>query len=252
MAKPTSQKRRKRLNKPSLWQRTRSNFLTGLVIVAPVTLTIWVIWTAINFIDARVVPFVPDVYNPATYLGKNIAGFGVVIFLLFTAGVGAATKGLFGRQLVRWGEGLFDRTPIVRSIYNAVKQIVETVLNQSGATFQHACLVEYPRRGIWAVAFVSTEALGEVPIKAGRSDMLSVFLPTTPNPTSGFLLFVPRADVVMLDMSVEDAAKLVISAGLVVPPTAEEIASGRRPAPPPRNGSKPPAKTPPRKVSAGR
>lgn len=253
MAKTTSSKRRRRARTPSLWQRTRSNFLTGLVIVAPVTLTIWVIFASVNFIDARVVPFVPAAYNPATYLGKNIAGFGVVIFLLFTAVVGAATKGLFGRQLVRWGEGLFDRTPIVRSIYNAVKQIVETVLNQSGGSFQHACLIEYPRRGIWAVAFVSTETMGEVPTKAGRSDMLSVFLPTTPNPTSGFLLFVPRGDVVLLDMTVEDAAKLVISAGLVVPPTAEEIAAGRRSAPPPvKNGTKAARQGAQRKTSAGR
>ncbi|NNU80724.1 DUF502 domain-containing protein [Halovulum dunhuangense] len=223
----------------TLFQRLRSDFLTGLVIVAPVTLTIWVIWTAITFIDARVVPLVPAAYNPATYLGKNIAGFGVVIFLLFTALVGALTKGLFGRQLVRWGESLFDRTPIVRTIYNAVKQLIETVLNQSSASFQKACLLEYPRRGIWAVGFVSTDTQGEVPVKIGRQDMVSVFLPTTPNPTSGFLLFVPRADVIFLDMTIEDAAKLIISAGLVTPPTKEEIAAGRRPAPARKNQTKP-------------
>ncbi|MEO1313108.1 MAG: DUF502 domain-containing protein [Pseudomonadota bacterium] len=223
--------RKPKAKRPSLIQRTRSNFLTGLVIVAPVTLTIWVIWASVNFIDSRVVPLVPDVYNPATYLGQNIAGFGVIIFLLFTATVGALTKGLAGRQLIRFGEGLFDRTPIVRSIYNAVKQIIETILNQSGTSFQQACLIEYPRRGLWAVAFISTEAQGELPRRFGRDDMLSVFLPTTPNPTSGFLLYVPRSDVVMLEMSVEDAAKLVISAGLVAPPTAAEISAGRRPAP---------------------
>ncbi|MEM8789753.1 MAG: DUF502 domain-containing protein [Pseudomonadota bacterium] len=221
--------------KQTLFQRTRSNFLTGLVIVAPVTLTIWVILAAINFIDSRVVPLVPDIYNPATYLGKNIAGFGVIIFLLFTALVGALTKGIAGRQFIKFGESLFDRTPVVRSIYNAVKQIIETILNQSNSSFQKACMVEYPRRGLWAVAFVSTEAIGEVPRKLGREDLLSVFLPTTPNPTSGFLLYVPRRDVVMLDMSIEDAAKLVISAGLVAPPTIEEIRAGVRPAPvPPR------------------
>ncbi len=216
--------------KPSLLQRARSDFLTGLVIVAPVTLTIWVIWTMVNFIDARVVPLVPDVYNPATYLGKNIAGFGVIIFLLFTTLVGALTKGIAGRQLIRWGEGLFDRTPVVRSIYTAVKQIIETILQQSGSSFQQACLVEYPRRGLWAVAFISTHTSGELPVKLGRADMVSVFLPTTPNPTSGFLLFVPRGDVIILEMSIEEAAKLVISAGLVTPPTEAEIAAGKRPA----------------------
>ncbi|MEM8869209.1 MAG: DUF502 domain-containing protein [Pseudomonadota bacterium] len=231
MARKPSKPKAKR---PSLFQRTRSNFLTGLVIVAPVTLTIWVIWASVNFIDSRVVPLVPDVYNPATYLGKNIAGFGVIIFLLFTAMVGALTKGLAGRQFIRFGEGLFDRTPVVRSIYNAVKQIIETILNQSGTSFQQACLIEYPRRGLWAVAFISTEAQGELPRRFGREDMLSVFLPTTPNPTSGFLLYVPRSDVIILEMNVEDAAKLVISAGLVAPPTAAEIATGRRPAVPAR------------------
>ena len=237
--------RRKKVSKqalghqPTVLQRLRSNFLTGLVIVAPVTLTIWVIWTAINFIDARVVPFVPEVYNPKTYLGTNVAGFGVVIFLLFTAFVGALAKGLFGRSFIRWYEGLLDRTPIVRPIYNAVKQLIETILSQSDASFKQACLIEYPRRGLWAIAFVSTETKGEVPKRSTEPEMYSVFLPTTPNPTSGFLLFVPRRDVVLLDMSVEEAAKLVISAGLVVPPTKEEIAAGRKaPAPRASNGRK--------------
>lgn len=215
MAKP---KKRRPAKKP--WpfiQRTRTNFLTGLVIVAPVILTLWVIWAAIRFIDARVVPLVPDIYNPATYLGVDIAGFGVIVFVIVTATVGALTRGIFGRQLVRWGESLFDRTPIVRSIYSGLKQIVETILSQSSTSFQQACLVEYPRKGIWAVAFVATSAKGEVATKTPEPDLVSVFLPTTPNPTSGFLLFVPRADIIFLDMSVEEAAKLVISAGLVTP-----------------------------------
>ena len=129
---------------------------------------------------------------------------------------------------------MVDRTPVVRSIYNAVKQIVETIFSQSQNSFQKACLIQYPREGIWAVAFVSTDTKGEVLDSIPQHDeMLSIFLPTTPNPTSGFLLFVPRKDVVLLDMSVEDAAKLIISAGLVVPPTAEEIRAGSKPAPKP-------------------
>jgi uncharacterized membrane protein len=216
---------------PSLFQRARNNFLTGLVVVGPVSLTIWVVWAVIRFIDARVVPLVPDIYNPSTYIGIDIAGYGVVIFFLFTAGVGALTKGLFGRQLVRLGETILSRMPIVRSIYNGVKQIIETLLSQSGSNFQKACLVQYPRPGIWAIAFISTSTTGEIDEKTDRGDMYSVFLPTTPNPTSGFLLFVPKKDVVVLDMTVEDAAKLIISAGLVVPPTAAEIAAGRKPVP---------------------
>jgi len=212
--------------KPTLAQRLRGNFFTGLIIVAPVVITIYLIWTVVTFIDARVVPLVPEIYNPSTYLGKDIPGFGVVIFLISTAIIGALAKGLFGRQIIRFWENLIGRTPVVRSVYSGLKQIVETVLSQSNTNFQNACMIEYPRKGIWAIAFISTAAKGEVLHKTGVDEMLSVFLPTTPNPTSGFLLFVPRDEVVVLDMTVEDAAKLVISAGLVVPPTKGEIAAG--------------------------
>lgn len=215
---------------PSIWQRLRNNFFTGLVIVAPVMLTAYIIWGIIRFIDNKVVPFVPDFYNPSTYLGQDIAGFGVVIFLIFTTIVGAFTKGLFGRSLLRAGESIVDRMPVVRSIYNGLKQIVETVLSQSKNSFQNACLIEYPRKGIWAIAFVSTETKGEVDTKATEDELLSVFLPTTPNPTSGFLLFVPKKDVIILDMTVEEAAKLVISAGLVVPPEKTDAKLVRKPA----------------------
>lgn len=226
-------KTRPRGKKPrmSFMQRLRSNFLTGLVVVAPIMLTIYLIWIFVGFIDDRVLPLVPARYRPDTLLGQDIPGFGVFVFLVVTTIVGYLTKGLFGRQFLRWGEQLVDRTPIVRSIYNAVKQIVETIFAQSNTSFQNACLIEYPRKDIWAMAFVSTSTTGEIPARSGEPDMVSVFLPTTPNPTSGFLLFVPRADVIMLDMSVEEAAKLVISAGLVVPPTADEIKAGRKPVP---------------------
>jgi len=215
--------------KPSLMQRLRSNFFTGLIIVAPVVITFYLIWTVVNFIDARVVPLVPATYNPSTYLGQDIPGFGVVIFLISTAIIGSLTKGLFGRQIIRLWENVIGRTPVVRSVYSGLKQIVETILSQTNTNFQNACLIEYPRKGIWAIAFISTASKGEVLEKTGEEEMQSVFLPTTPNPTSGFLLFVPRKEVVILDMTVEDAAKLVISAGLVVPPTKEEIAAGVKP-----------------------
>lgn len=226
-----AKKKKTKAKKPSLFHRTRVNFLTGVVIVAPIMLTFYLIWWAINLVDGMIVPWVPAIYNPSTYLGVNIPGFGVVVFIVFTAFIGALTKGLFGRQLLKMGEGFVERMPVVRSIYNALKQISETVLSKSNASFQNACLVQYPRKGIWAIAFVSTETSGELPGKMGEDDLLSIFLPTTPNPTSGFLLFVPRRDTVILDMTVEEAAKLVISAGLVVPPTAEEIAAGIKPAP---------------------
>jgi len=224
-------KKKPKRKKVSFLHRFRTNFFTGAVIVAPVMLTFYLLWWAINLVDGLIVPWVPKIYNPSTYIGIDIPGFGVIVFLIFTAAVGALTKGLFGRQLVRFGENFVDRMPVVRSIYNALKQIAETVLSQSSNSFQYACLVEYPRKGIWAIAFVSTDTKGEVLEKLPHDAMLSIFLPTTPNPTSGFLLFVPKQDVVLLDMTVEEAAKLVISAGLVTPPTAAEIEAGKKAAP---------------------
>ena len=224
-------RRKARVANPSVFQRLRRDFLTGLAVVLPVFLTIYFVWAVIGFIDNKVVPLIPTRYDPENIFGRNIFGFGVIVFLVFTTLVGALTKGFFGRRILHFGEGIVERMPVVRSVYNGLKQIVETMLSQSNQSFQQACIIEYPRKGIWAVAFVSTPTGGEIPAKSGQDELLSLFLPTTPNPTSGFLLFVPREDVTMLDMSVEQAAKLVISAGLVNPnelPTA--AAPSRKPA----------------------
>jgi uncharacterized membrane protein len=221
-------KKRQTRRPPSYWHGARANFLTGLVVVVPIVLTLYLTWAFITFVDAKVVPLVPAPYNPRTYIDADIPGFGLVIFLLFTTAVGYFAKRVFGKQLIRLGENIVSRTPVVRTIYNALKQIVETVLSQTKSSFRQACLVEYPRRDIWAIAFVATDTKGEIYEKRGGEEMVSVFLPTTPNPTSGFLLFVPKKDVIMLDMSIEEAAKLVISAGLVVPPTKAEHEAAAR------------------------
>jgi uncharacterized membrane protein len=209
----------------SLFAGLRANFLTGLVVIAPIGLTIWLIWNVIGWIDGWVLPFVPTRFQPDTVLHDffpgsrvSVRGFGVVFFLVFTVLVGWMAKGLIGRSFLHWGESLVDRMPVIRSIYNGLKQIAETVFAQSATSFDKAVLVEYPRPGLWALAFVSTEAKGEINTKVPHEGrILSVFLPTTPNPTSGFLLYVPESSVIYLDMTVEDAAKLVISAGLVYP-----------------------------------
>ena len=205
----------------------RSNFLTGLVVIAPIGLTIWLIWSVVGWIDGWVLPLVPGAYKPdrllQTLLGFdpdvqiNVRGIGVVVFLIFTVFIGWIAKGFIGRSFLRWAEGVVESVPVVRSIYGGVKQIAETVFNQSDTSFEKACLIEYPRKGIWAIGFISTDTRGEVAARAPTGDMLSIFVPTTPNPTSGFLLFFPKDDVIELDMTVEDAAKLVISAGLVYP-----------------------------------
>lgn len=210
----------------------RNNFIAGLVVIAPIGLTLWLIWTVVGWVDSFVWPFVPNAYQPEELLNRvlgnasptdpswvevNVRGIGVIIFLIFTMLVGWMGKGLLGRSFLRWGEGLVGRMPVVRSIYNGVKQIAETVFAQTETTFDKACMFEYPRKGIWAIGFISTSTKGELVEKAGNGPMTSVFVPTTPNPTSGFLLFFPTKDIIELDMSVEDAAKLVISAGLVYP-----------------------------------
>lgn len=204
--------------KRSMFAWLRGSFLTGLVVIAPIGLTLWLIWTVAGWVDSWVLPFVPVWLRPDQYVGLSIRGIGVLVFLVFTVLVGWMAKGIIGKSLILWGESLVEGLPVVRSVYKGLKQIAETVFAQSDTSFDKACLVEYPRKGIWAIAFISTSAKGEidkkVPVDQSKT---AVFLPTTPNPTSGFLLFVPKADIIELDMSVEDAAKLVISAGLVYP-----------------------------------
>ena len=196
----------------------RTSFLTGLAVIAPIGLTLWLIWSVITWIDGWVLPFVPSMLRPATRFGIDVPGAGVIMFLIFAVLVGWVTKGVIGSTLLRWGESIVDRMPVIRTVYNGVKQVAETALSQSETSFDRACLVEYPRKGIWAVGFISTRAKGEIAVNlqaAGRIE--TVFVPTTPNPTSGFLLYVPASDLIELNMAVEDAAKLVISAGLVYP-----------------------------------
>ena len=212
--------------RPGLFAKLRANFLTGLVIIAPISLTIYLIWTVIGWVDGVVLPLVPARFTPEQYIGINLRGVGVIFFLCFTIFVGWIGKGLIGRTLINAAEELVGQMPVVRSIYNGLKQIAETVFSQQDASFEKACLIEYPRTGIWAIGFISTPAKGEINRRARHDgDLLTVFLPTTPNPTSGFLLFVPKAQVIELDMSVEDAAKLIISAGLVYPPEKAVAAS---------------------------
>lgn len=199
--------------------RFRNYFLTGLVIAAPLFLTVYITWAFIVWIDSWVTPFIPPRYNPNTYLPFEIPGFGLIVAVLFLTLLGFLTANFVGRKLVSWGEYILGRMPIVRNIHGGLKQIFETVLSSRSKSFQTVGLIEYPRKGLWAIVFIATRARGEVGHRLDTPDdpMLSVFLPTTPNPTSGFLLFVRESEVLHLDMTVEEGAKLVISAGLVTP-----------------------------------
>lgn len=198
--------------------RMRNYFLTGLVITGPIGITLWLTWTFIQWVDSWVKPLVPRAYNPETYLPFSVPGLGLIVAVVLLTIVGFLAANFLGRSMLSFGESLVNRMPLIRNLYSGLKQIFETVLDERANSFSKAVLVEYPRRGIWAVAFLATQTKGEVAHQlANEPEMVAVFLPTTPNPTSGFLLFVPKEDIKELDMGVEDAAKLVISAGLVTP-----------------------------------
>ncbi len=196
--------------------KIRSWFLTGILVMTPLILTIYVAWAFITFVDNLVVPLVPFDYRPSNYLPFSIPGLGLIIVFIFTTFVGLLATGLFGRTLIRIWENILNRMPVVRSVYSAIKQILETVMATQSDAFRQAVLVQYPRKDIWAIGFVTGSTRGEVGKRVDKK-MVNVFMPTTPNPTSGFLLFFPEEDLIFLNMSVEDALKLVVSGGMVVP-----------------------------------
>ena len=208
--------------------RLRAYFFAGILITAPISITFYLAWLFITFVDARVTPLIPAQFNPTTYLPFGLPGLGLVVVVVVLMLIGALTAGFFGRLVMRFYEGFLARMPVLRSIYGAIKQIIETVLAQQSTAFRQAVLIEYPRRGLWAVAFITGQTRGEVQ-NLTEETTINVFLPTTPNPTSGFLLFVPREDVVPLSMSVEDAIKMVISGGIVTPPDERPLTDQQTP-----------------------
>lgn len=199
--------------------RIRNYFLTGFIVTAPLAITAYLAWSFVGWVDSWVKPYIPARYNPDSYLPFAVPGFGLIVALVLITIVGFLTANLVGRTIVSYGEYLLSRTPLVRNIYSGLKQILETVLSQRSKTFTKVGLIQYPRKGLWALVFIATEAEGEVSdlIEEEAGPSIAVFLPTTPNPTSGFLLFVPKSDITVLSMTVEEGAKLVISAGLVTP-----------------------------------
>ena len=204
-----------------LGARLRNYFLTGLVIVGPVTLTIYIIWWFINFIDAWIKPLLPHYYNPDTYLPFPVPGLGLLFGIVMLTMIGALAANLLGRTLISFGELMLDRMPIVRNVYRALKQIFESAVSASGpnASFQKVGLIEFPSKGLWSLVFVTGETTGEIPTMApgGENDLLTVCVPTGIVPPTGFICYLPRRDEIFLKMSVEDAAKIIISGGMVMP-----------------------------------
>lgn len=210
----------------------RASFLTGLVVVLPVGLTAYFAWTLVGWIDGWILPLIPAAYQPEALVHDifgpeanfPVRGVGVLVFLIFTIIIGWLAKGLFGRSVIRWGEDMVDRMPIVRSIYGAIKQVAETFFSKKEKSFDQVCLLEFPRPGSWALGFISTQPKGELAqrLAAMGPDYSAVFVGLTPF-TSGMLLFVPTKDLTILDMKIDDAAKLIVSGGLVYPMPKEPI-----------------------------
>jgi uncharacterized membrane protein len=220
MSDPNHSRRR------GIFASLRASFLTGLVVVLPVGLTIYFVWTLIGWIDGWILPLIPSAYQPEAlverYIGPNanfpVRGVGVLVFLVFTIMIGWLAKGLFGRSIIHWGEDMVDRMPIIRSVYGAIKQVAETFFSKKEQSFDQVCLLEFPREGSYALGFISTRPKGEVAnrLAALGPDFSAVFVGLTPF-TSGMLLFVPTKDLTILDMKIDDAAKLIVSGGLVYP-----------------------------------
>ncbi len=213
----------------------RNNLLTGIIVIAPIGFTVWLVWSLLGWVDSFVWPFVPVAWHPDSIVNRilgnargsedwitiNIRGVGVVIFLLFTVLVGWIAKGLIGRSFITWGEDMVARVPFVRSVYTAVKQLAESLFSKADGKFDRMCLVEFPRKDQWSIGFIAPPVRGEVLARLSPlwpdDGVVAVYLPTTPNPTTGYIMWCKKSEIIELDMGIEDAAKLIISAGLVYP-----------------------------------
>lgn len=197
----------------SMGARLRAYFFAGVLVTAPVAITFYIAWQFINAVDNWVSPIIPPAFNPQNW---GVPGFGLILVGLSLTVIGALTAGFAGRMFLQISEAVLAHMPVIRSIYAAVKQIFETVLAQKANAFREVVLIEYPRSGIWTLGFITGSTSGEVG-EHFKDEMVNVFIPTTPNPTSGFLLFLPRREVDVLEMSVEDGIKMVVSTGIITP-----------------------------------
>jgi uncharacterized membrane protein len=199
--------------------RLRNYFLTGFIVSAPLAITVYIVWSFIGWIDSWVKPYIPSAWSPDTYLPFAVPGFGLLVAIFVITMIGFLAANIVGRSIVSVGEHLLGRMPLVRGVYKALKQIFETVLSNKNEMFRQVGLVEYPRKGVWSLVFVSSEKETEINVKLDKEGdpLIAVFMPCTPNPTTGFLMYVYRSEIVLLDMTIEDGAKLIVSAGLVAP-----------------------------------
>jgi uncharacterized membrane protein len=201
----------------SMMGRIRNYFLTGLVLVGPIYITLNLTWWFINWVDELVRPLIPIAYRPETYLPIKIPGTGLVIAFVTITALGFLTANLVGKTLVELGENILNRLPVVRPVYKSLKQIFETLFSNSGSSFRRVALVEFPSPGMWSLVFLSQTASPDIAAKLPDTEHVAAFMPCTPNPTTGFFFYVPRRDLIDLDITVEAAMTLLMSAGMVQP-----------------------------------
>lgn len=197
--------------------KLKSYFLAGLLVVVPVALTFLVVRWLVRFMDGLLISVLPNALRPENLYGIHVPGVGLLATILLILLVGILVTNILGRSLVNFSERMVDRIPLVKGVYAMFKQVVDTVLKRDRGAFRKVVLIEYPRKGIWAVAFVTGVSAGEVQLLTAKK-LVNVFVPTTPNPTSGFYILVPEEELITLSMSVEEAFKLIISGGMVTPP----------------------------------
>jgi uncharacterized membrane protein len=197
----------------ALGARLRAYFFAGLLISGPIAITAYLAWQFVSLVDTAVSPLIPPAINPQRW---GVPGFGLLVVAAGLTLIGALTAGYAGSLFVRLSEAVLERMPVIRSVYSAVKQVLHTVLAQKADAFREVVLIEYPRTGLWTLGFITGTTSGEVG-SAFDEEMVNVFVPTTPNPTSGFLLFVPRRSLKLLSMPVEDGIKMVVSTGIITP-----------------------------------
>ncbi len=203
--------------KTSMAGRIRRYLLTGIVVTAPITITIYLTYVFLTFVDGHVTRIIPEEWYQGFYRDTAIPGVGLVVALGFFIIVGWFATNFLGRLIIRIYEYVLERMPVIRTLYGAIKQIFETIMASQSSAFREAVMLEYPRKGVWSIGFVTGKTEGEVQ-RVTAEETINVFVPTTPNPTSGYLLFVPKKELVFLDMTVEEAVKLVVSAGIITPP----------------------------------
>jgi uncharacterized membrane protein len=202
---------------PSVMSRIRNYFLTGLIVAGPIAITAWLIWWFVTWVDNLVRPLIPSMYHPDTYLPFNIPGLGLIIAFTALTLLGFLTANLVGRRLVAFGESILSRMPIVRPIYRTAKQIFQTLFSSSESSFRHVGLVEFPSPGMWSLVFLTQAPSSAISSRLPAAEHVSAFMPCTPNPTTGFFFYVPRRDVIDLDITVEQAMQLIMSAGIIQP-----------------------------------